>query len=267
MAYKMVPARREGRPSRRSKPEKKEGSSGMLSRRSAGDLRQLSCDLAILLGNRMGWMGEAEKPPAAQLHHFIGMRQDRDHLTSIGLIDLLSERFWLQAAGGLVDQQQDTGNVQFLSDPDRDAGALVILLIGTHDDEQRVGDDQREQRFLIKARMGIDEQVVQLETGEQAAKAFGQLPRVIPLPQHTGDLPRLDAGWNEIDGAGACPDFIGGYVDGHLLDGPTVPQKIVQGRFDALAVQAAGYMEAWRLNVCINHTNPLPPLGQRSSQV
>src|SRR3989304_255108 len=215
MAYKMVPARREGRPSRRSKPEKKEGSSGMLSRRSAGDLRQLSCDLAILLGNRMGWMGEAEKPPAAQLHHFIGMRQDRDHRTSVSLLDLLSKGGWLQAAGGLVDSSRDAGNFQLLGDPDRNAGALVVLLIGTHDDEQRVGDDQRKKCFLVESGVGIDEQVVQPEPRKQAAKTFGQLPRVVPLAQHTRDLTRLDAGWNEEDGAGICPDIIRGYVQGN----------------------------------------------------
>src|SRR3990172_5413732 len=109
MAYRMVPARREGRPSSRSRPEKKEGSSGML-RKTAGDLGQLRGDSAILLGDGMGGMGEAEKPPAGQLHHFIGMRQDRNHLTSIGLRDLLSEGLWLQAAGGLVYQQQDAGD-------------------------------------------------------------------------------------------------------------------------------------------------------------
>ena len=73
----------------------------------------------------------------------------------------------------VVDEQQQAGHLEQAGHVDGDAGALVVLLVGAQDDQQRVGDRDREQR-LLRRPVGVMHEQRPFEPARQFGVAAGQ---------------------------------------------------------------------------------------------
>jgi hypothetical protein len=57
--------------------------------------------------------------------------------------------------------------VESSGDAHSDAGALVVLVVRSHHDQDGVGDHEGEQRLFVEARMGVDDQEVEAQVLNQ----------------------------------------------------------------------------------------------------
>ena len=65
----------------------------------------------------------------------------------VGLFDIRFKNFQLHALGDLIDNHIHARNTQLARHLDGNAGALKVLLVGTHDEHQDIRDGDREDRL------------------------------------------------------------------------------------------------------------------------
>src|SRR5690606_11499354 len=105
-----------------------------------------------------------------------------------------------------------------------DAGAFKVLLIRPENDHQRIRDGKGEQCLLVEPGVGVDEQVIQLQVGNQVAEGVVHVAGVIFLAQDTGNVIGVDAGRDQVDFA-AIPAAV--HQVCRILNGAVAPQDVV----------------------------------------
>jgi hypothetical protein len=108
-----------------------------------------------------------------------------------------------------------------------------------------VGEDQREQGFLVQSGVRVDQQGVQPQRVDQPTQAQGQPLGVIALAQHTRDLARLDAGGNEKNPPRDGRTQARRHVLRRVLDIAPMPQVVVERGCDRVPGQAKQDVDAW----------------------
>src|SRR5258708_29052363 len=93
---------------------------------------------------------------------------------------------------------------ELAGDFDRHRRALEVLLVGSQEQDQDVGEKKGKQRLLIEARMGIKEEVIELQCLDQGMKAIGEQVDLIAFPQDARTLSQLDAAGGEGERASTC---------------------------------------------------------------
>ena len=146
-------------------------------------------------------------------------------------------------------------------------GPLEILAIGPHDDDEDIGDDQGEERLLVQAGVGVDEQDVEREVVDQLAQPVGQPLSVVALPEDPRDLAGLHARGDEEEPASIHPADPLGDVQGDILDRPIVPKEVVERGVARLTGQTEEDVDAGRLNVGVDHADAEAPNSEEGRQV
>src|SRR5207248_2820021 len=101
----------------------------------------------------------------------------------------------------LVDHQQQLLQFEPTGDFHRDGSALEILLVGAQDQDQRIGNNNGEQRLLIQARVRINQEVIETQRLDQLAKAVGEQVDLVALTQDPCNLAGLDARGDQVEGS------------------------------------------------------------------
>ena len=86
----------------------------------------------------MGWLAQHQDPLAGEAHQVVRMGQHGGYATAVCLLDARRHALRVEVVWRLIDQQQDARHPELLGDAGGDRRALVILLVRTHDDQQRV---------------------------------------------------------------------------------------------------------------------------------
>jgi hypothetical protein len=144
----------------------------------------------------------------------------------------------VDAARHLVDHEIKRGNAELAGNVDRDSRALEVLAVRAQDQQQNVADRDGEQGLLVQARVGVDDQVVELEILGQVAEAIVERADVVAFAQDSGDVAGLHARGHEVKRAaggnrGGRGDDRGDVVSG-VLDGHLAPEVVVQGVLEVI---------------------------------
>src|SRR5712692_170567 len=96
--------------------------------------------VSVHAGQRVLRKTQREDASAGERHQLREMRQHRRDLTAVGLFHVLPDVLDREHRWDVVDHQSDPRHVQLASHFDGDAGAHIVLLVGTEHDYQRVRD-------------------------------------------------------------------------------------------------------------------------------
>ena len=212
-------------------------------------------------------IADREHPLASEPHEVVRMWQHRGDVAAVRGADEVGDRREVEVGRRLVDDDEDLGNLELRRHSRRDPGALEVLAVRTHDDQEDVGDDQREEGLFIEARVGVDEEDVERQLLDELAQPGGQALGVVPLAQDPGDLAGLHARGDEEQPAPIDPADAIGDVEGDVLDRPVMPEEVVERRVTRLTGQTEEDVDARRLDIGVDHPDPEAACGDDRSQI
>jgi hypothetical protein len=212
-------------------------------------------------------MAQDEDALAAETHEVVGVGEDGRDLAVVALGHPPGNRLGVEVRRRLVDDDADPWDLELLRDPGRDPGAFEVLLVGPHDDHEGVGENEREKRLLVEARMGVDEQDIQPDVADEIADAGRQPLGVVTLAQDAGDLAGLHARRNEEEPPAVPQPDTAGDVHRDVPDRHVVPEVVVERGVDVVAVEPEQDVDAGRLDVGVDHADAQPALGEDRREV
>lgn len=143
------------------------------------------------------------------------------------------------------------------------------MLVRSQEEDQDVGEQKGEERFLIQARMCVDKEVIELKRFHQGPKTISEQVDLIAFTQHARDLSGLDAGRDEIELASVCCCRVKRcrYIVCRLLNAATPIEVVVEGQPGCLSIHAKEDMQSGRLDISIDHSGAFALLGDTTRQI
>src|SRR3990172_1159236 len=190
------------------------------------------------------------------------MRDDRNNF---GIISLFYARFdfgFVKDLRDFIHQEQQLWHIQLAGHFNRDASALVILLVWSQDNDENIGNSYGEESLFVQSRMGIDDEHIQFQLIHQSLEAIVQQAHVVSLAQHPCNFARFDAGGDQVNLAFHTWAKLSRDIVGSILNLTLAPQVIVERVTHFVFIQAKEDVDARRLYIGIDNPNAQPLLAQ-----
>src|SRR5205823_2577834 len=99
-----------------------------------------------------------------------------------------------------IDDQEQRRDSELSRDIHGNRCALKVLFVRSEDEQQDVGDGNGKQCLFIQPRMGVNEQVIEIELAHEGVVSVIEESGVVAFAQHTSNICRFNARWNQIQG-------------------------------------------------------------------
>jgi hypothetical protein len=210
------------------------------------------------------WFQEAVEPAAAEAHHVLAERQNGGDRGAVHARDAIRQLAKVEGGQGLVDDEQELRDFQPPRELQRNGGSLIVLVVRSQDEDQRVRDRDRQQRLLIDARVRVDQQIVEPKAFAEIAESVVEEVDVVAFLEDARDLAGLRARGHQHhcarrsdDRAARLVDDGVGHVDRGFLDAAAPPQVVIQGQAQSLLIDVEENMNARRLDVGVDDRDAL----------
>jgi hypothetical protein len=189
-------------------------------------------------------VAEREDIGALQVYHILGQWHDSGDGCIVERFNGFFYLVGVVAGQGFIDNQIQRGNIQAAGDVYRYGRSLEILLVGPQDNNQNVREGNREQRFFVQPRMGIDEELVEGQRFADGLQPGVKSVDIITITDNLADITAVYARGNQpqIFTNQLLATFgvtnIVSDVKGDLFNRTIAVQKFVQGPPHLFFVQA-----------------------------
>ena len=126
--------------------------------------------------------------------------------------------------------------------------------------DQSVRDGDGKQSLLVQPRVGVQEQVVQVQRAYKLAQPILDVHNIIAFPQDPCNLPGFGTGGQQVERAFRARNTVA-HVKNRLLDFAFSPQIIVKSVSDVVLAQAEQDVDTRRWNVTIYDADALAFAG------